>query len=120
MLASGYDVCISFRSAQPPSALTGLSPTASTDKKQLPYASLPFDAARRARVELSGRLPSRQDPQATASKVGQRRRAHFWARRERSHAQKIGACRFSSMASTCPLTRIGRRGTRRRIGLTTR
>jgi hypothetical protein len=30
--------------------------------------------------------------------------ARFLARRERSHAQKIGACRFSSMASTSPLT----------------
>ena len=28
--------------------------------------------------------------------------ARFLARRERSHAQKIGVCRFSSMASTCP------------------
>jgi len=45
--------------------------------------------------------------------------ARFLARRERSHAQKIGAGRFSSMASTCPLTRLARRGTRRRIDQTT-
>ena len=44
--------------------------------------------------------------------------ARFLARRERSHAQKIGVCRFSSMASTSPLTRLARRGTRRCIGRT--
>jgi hypothetical protein len=43
--------------------------------------------------------------------------ARFLARRERSHAQKIGAGRFSSMASTCPLTRLARRGTARRSGV---
>ena len=44
--------------------------------------------------------------------------ARFLARRERSHAQKIGVCRFPSMASTSPLTRLARRGTRRCIGRT--
>ena len=42
--------------------------------------------------------------------------ARLLARRERSHAQEIGAGRFSSMASTCPLTRLARRGTPRRFG----
>ncbi len=63
-----------------------------------------FDAARRARVGVSGRPSSRHHLHTTERKAGQRRRA-LLARRERSHAQdRPFFTGGTSMASTHPLT----------------
>src|SRR3954468_1856846 len=69
------------------------------------HPSVPCSTPRGERVASMCRDVPRPDPiLRLRSARWVKGAARFLARRERSHAQKIGACRFSSMASTGPLT----------------
>ena len=97
-----------------PAALTWLSgPTArSIVTWLLPNTSFPFDAARR----IVG-TPSVPTPPAGHGAQGESKAPRACLRGGSGATwQKIGGGRFSSMASTCPLRRLARRGTSRRCG----
>ena len=93
---------------QNPIASSKMFPTAGRSfrsERPLPEPCPSFDAARRARVDVSGRPSPRHHLHAAGRKAGQQRRALACAAGAEPRAE-IGTGRFSSMVSTHLLTRL--------------